>query len=113
LIAHQCSHPRQWEAWEVELMKQLATQVAIAIQQSQLYNQLQQLNAQLELRVQQRTGELAIANTSLRAEIAERQRTFVRFLHILLPLSHLSENRSKDCRQLTRNSSHHSSLRTE
>ncbi|MDZ7957394.1 MAG: PAS domain S-box protein [Aulosira sp. DedQUE10] len=75
LIAHQCSHPRQWEAWEVELMKQLATQVAIAIQQSELYNQLQQLNAQLELRVQQRTAELAIANTSLRAEIAERQRT--------------------------------------
>lgn len=27
LIAHQCSHPRQWQDWEVELMKQLATQV--------------------------------------------------------------------------------------
>ncbi|MBW4480243.1 MAG: PAS domain S-box protein [Tolypothrix brevis GSE-NOS-MK-07-07A] len=81
LIAHQCSHPRQWETWEVELMKQLATQVAIAIQQSQLYNQLQQLNTQLELRVQQRTGELAIANTSLRAEIAERQRTEAALRH--------------------------------
>ncbi|MBW4643193.1 MAG: PAS domain S-box protein [Goleter apudmare HA4340-LM2] len=70
LIAHQCSHPRNWEAWEVELMQQLATQVAIAIQQSELYHQLQQLNTQLELRVQQRTAELA-------AEIAERQRTEV------------------------------------
>ncbi|MBD2356237.1 PAS domain S-box protein [Tolypothrix sp. FACHB-123] len=81
LIAHQCSQPRQWEAWEVELMTQLATQVAIAIQQSQLYNQLQQLNTQLELRVQQRTAELAIANSSLRAEIAERQRTEIALRH--------------------------------
>ncbi|NJR14766.1 MAG: GAF domain-containing protein [Calothrix sp. CSU_2_0] len=75
LIAHQCSHPRNWESWEVELMKQLATQVAIAIQQSELYKQLQIFNAELELRVQQRTQELAQANTFLRAEIAERQRT--------------------------------------
>ena len=37
LIAHQCDRPRQWENWEVELMKQLATQVAIAIQQSEPY----------------------------------------------------------------------------
>lgn len=75
LIAHQCRSPRQWESWEVELMKQLATQVAIAIQQSELYQQLQTLNAELELRVQQRTQELALANSFLRAEIAERQRT--------------------------------------
>lgn len=81
LIAHQCSRPREWESWEVELMTQLSTQVAIAIQQSELYNQLQQLNAQLELRVQQRTKELAKANTSLRAEIAERQRTEIALRH--------------------------------
>ncbi len=75
LIAHQCGRSRTWESWEVELMKQLATQVAIAIQQSELYKQLQELNTSLELRVQQRTEELAKANASLRAEIAERQRT--------------------------------------
>ncbi|MEO1351460.1 MAG: PAS domain S-box protein [Cyanobacteria bacterium J06635_15] len=81
LIAHQCSRPREWEVWEVELMKQLATQVAIAIQQSELYNQLQQLNTQLEHRVQQSTTELATANTSLRAEIVERQRTEIALRH--------------------------------
>lgn len=75
LIVHQCSAPRQWQSWEIELMKQLATQVAIAIQQSELYQQLQELNNQLENRVQQRTEELAITNQSLVAEIAERQRT--------------------------------------
>jgi PAS domain S-box-containing protein len=81
LIAHQCHHPRQWEDWEVELMKQLATQVAIAIQQSEFYTQLQQLNLQLEQRVQQRTAELATSNEFLRAEIIERQRTEAALRH--------------------------------
>jgi PAS domain S-box-containing protein len=81
LIAHQCDDPRTWETWEVELMQQLATQVAIAIQQSELYKQLQQLNAELEQRVQQRTEELAQVNVALRAEIAERQRTEAELRH--------------------------------
>ncbi|HEY9671149.1 MAG TPA: GAF domain-containing protein [Waterburya sp.] len=41
LIAHQCSAPRQWQPFEIELLKQLAVQVAIAIQQSELYKQTQ------------------------------------------------------------------------
>ncbi|MCU0551833.1 MAG: PAS domain S-box protein [Leptolyngbya sp. Prado105] len=81
LIAHECKRPRHWEDWEIELMQQLATQVAIAIQQSELYNQLQQLNAQLEHRVQQRTAQLAEANDSLTVEIAERQRTEAKLRH--------------------------------
>jgi PAS domain S-box-containing protein len=81
LIAHQCDRPRTWEAWEVELMQQLATQVAIAIQQSELHQQLQDLNNQLELRVEQRTAEIATVNAALRAEITERQRTEVKLRH--------------------------------
>lgn len=81
LIAHQCGNFRKWQDWELELMTQLATQVAIAIQQSELYKQLQQLNAELEQRVQQRTQELANANTSLRAEITERQRIELELRH--------------------------------
>jgi len=81
LIAHQCSHPRRWEDWEVALMQQLATQVAIAIQQSELYHQLQQLNTQLEQRVQQRTAELATTNAALQAEIEERLRTETALRH--------------------------------
>jgi len=42
LIAHQCDAPRQWQQWELNLLIQLATQVGIAIQQSQLYQQTQQ-----------------------------------------------------------------------
>lgn len=36
LCVNQCQVPRQWQSWEVELLVQLTTQVAIAIQQSQL-----------------------------------------------------------------------------
>lgn len=49
LIAHQCSGPRQWQTWEGELLMQLTEQVAIAIQQAQLYQQLQAANRELEL----------------------------------------------------------------
>ncbi|MGQ4646442.1 PAS domain S-box protein [Lyngbya aestuarii] len=42
LIAHECNAPRQWQQWELNLLIQLATQVGIAIQQSQLYQQTQQ-----------------------------------------------------------------------
>ncbi|MGI0488249.1 GAF domain-containing protein [Pantanalinema rosaneae CENA516] len=44
LVANHCSAPRVWQPLEINLLKQLATQVTIAIQQSQLYHQ-----AQLEL----------------------------------------------------------------
>lgn len=81
LIAHQCNQPRQWEAWEIDLMRHLATQVAIGIQQSELYIQLQHLNSQLEHRVQQRTAELETANISLRLEIEQRQRTELALRH--------------------------------
>jgi PAS domain S-box-containing protein len=58
LIAHQCSAPREWQDQEVDLLQQLSTQVAIAIQQSELYQQVQQLNTNLEIQVQERTLEL-------------------------------------------------------
>lgn len=43
LVAHQCSEPRQWQQLEIELLSHLATQVGIAIQQAELYQQVQQL----------------------------------------------------------------------
>jgi PAS domain S-box-containing protein len=58
LIAHHCRTPRHWQPLEVELLQSLATQVGIAIEQSQLYQQVQQLNFQLETQINQRTREL-------------------------------------------------------
>jgi diguanylate cyclase (GGDEF)-like protein/PAS domain S-box-containing protein len=47
LMAHQCS-PRQWMQLEVELLSSLAAQLAIAIKQAELYQQLQEANQKLE-----------------------------------------------------------------
>ncbi len=41
LIAHHCSAPRQWQPFEIDLLESLSTQVAIALQQSELYKQTQ------------------------------------------------------------------------
>jgi PAS domain S-box-containing protein len=54
LIAHQCSHPRQWSRFEIELLQQLANQIGIALSQAQL----------LEVEVSQRE-ELARSNAEL------------------------------------------------
>ncbi|MEH2183336.1 PAS domain S-box protein [Nostoc sp.] len=57
-IVHQCSAPRQWQTFEVELLNQLTVQLAIAIQQAQLYHNLQILNTELEAKVEERTAKL-------------------------------------------------------
>ncbi|MEH1868364.1 MAG: PAS domain S-box protein [Nostoc sp.] len=61
LIAHQCSAPRYWQAFEVNLLQQLASQVAIAIHQSVLYQQLQAANEELQ-RLATLDGLTQIAN---------------------------------------------------
>ncbi|MEB3278582.1 MAG: CBS domain-containing protein [Lyngbya sp.] len=58
IAAHQCSGSRQWQPSEITVLQQLATQLAIAIQQAQLYRQVQDLNTDLERQVQERTAEL-------------------------------------------------------
>ncbi|NJL66493.1 MAG: GAF domain-containing protein [Microcoleus sp. SM1_3_4] len=62
LIAHQCDRPRDWEEWEINLFQQLANQLAIAIRQSLLYQQLQ---AELCDRKQ--------AETNLKTSLAEKK----------------------------------------
>ncbi len=42
LIAHHCSEARQWQSEEIDLLKELSTQIGIAVQQGQLYQQLYQ-----------------------------------------------------------------------
>ena len=42
LIIHQCSHPRQWSSFEIELLQQLGDQVGIALAQSQLLEALRE-----------------------------------------------------------------------
>ncbi|MBN3880264.1 PAS domain S-box protein [Nostoc sp. JL23] len=86
-IAHQCSAPRQWQKFEVELLKQLTVQLAIAIQQAELYHNLQTLNTDLEAKVQERTAKLHQSDRRFRAIF---NNTF-QFMGLLTPVGILLE----------------------
>ena len=61
LIAHQCYETRQWQQSEINLFNQLAGQAAIAIHQSELYQQLRQANQELQ-RLATSDGLTQVAN---------------------------------------------------
>jgi PAS domain S-box-containing protein len=65
LIAHHCSEPRLWKTSEIDLVKQLANQVSIAIQQADLFAQ-----AQTEL-TQRKQAEMTLQ--LLNAELEQQQ----------------------------------------
>ncbi|MBD1924002.1 PAS domain S-box protein [Microcoleus sp. FACHB-831] len=81
LIAHDCSNPRKWEQSEVKLLQQLSVQLAIAIQQSSLVEQLrtelkERLIAERHLResencLRQKATELEQALSELRQTQAQ------------------------------------------
>ncbi|WP_242038102.1 PAS domain S-box protein [Tolypothrix sp. FACHB-123] len=62
LVAHQCSASRQWQTVELDLLEQLAVQIAIAIQQASAYEQLQ---AQLQER-QRTEAALRVSEAKLK-----------------------------------------------
>jgi PAS domain S-box-containing protein len=62
LIAHQCSSPRAWEDNQLDLLEQITVQIAIAIQQSSIFEQ-----AQVEIS-QRQTAEI-----QLRSALAEKE----------------------------------------
>jgi len=108
LIAHHCSQTRQWREEEIQLLKHLADQVAIAIQQADLYRQtqlelterqraeaaLQQLNQELEQRVQERTQAL-----QQQAEQERLLRLIVQNIHQSLDLDEILATVLSETRQ--------------
>jgi len=58
LIANHCQSAREWASEEIALLQRLTDQLAIAVQQSELYQQVQRLNVDLERQVSHRTAEL-------------------------------------------------------
>ena len=58
ICVHDCCHPRPWLPWEIESIKDVATQVGRAIAQADLYTEVSKLNTELETQVEQRTRQL-------------------------------------------------------
>ncbi|MGC1305729.1 MAG: ATP-binding protein [Phormidesmis sp.] len=67
------AHP--WSSQEIGLTQDLTDRFASLIYQTQLYQRIQALNADLEQRVLQRTAELQQINQDLELEIHRRERT--------------------------------------
>jgi PAS domain S-box-containing protein len=68
LVVHACTKQRQWQESEAQLLQQVATQLAIAIQQASLFEQSQQEITERKLTQQQLTQtnqQLSISNHEL------------------------------------------------
>ncbi|MFN6034044.1 MAG: GAF domain-containing protein [Dolichospermum sp.] len=85
LCIHQCSQPRHWEDFEIELVQQIANQLAIAIQQSMLYEQVQ---SELIIR-KQAEAEIYLQLQRQKAiqEITEEIRSSLNLNHILTTIT--------------------------
>ncbi|MEH1840612.1 MAG: PAS domain-containing protein [Nostoc sp.] len=69
LIAHHCTSPRFWQPLEIDLLKELATQMSIALRQAQLYQQAQRElkeRQQVEAKLWQSQERLQLALSSSR-----------------------------------------------
>ena len=68
LCIHQCYEPRHWQQSEIEFVQQIANQLAIAIQQANLFQQIQKElteRQQAESRLTESNQQLAISNQEL------------------------------------------------
>ncbi|MGY2766140.1 PAS domain S-box protein [Thermostichus sp. MS-CIW-26] len=59
LIAHHCTAPKKWDPWMPDFLRQIADQLGLALQQAELFQQLQAANAELRYQVEVRNAELA------------------------------------------------------
>ena len=85
LFVHQCQGPRHWQSLEVDLLQQLATQVAIAVQQSELYQQMQAELAERK-RIEHELRESEAAIRALYEVTASPKLDFDQSLQALLTL---------------------------
>ncbi|OYQ61978.1 hypothetical protein B9G53_24580 [Pseudanabaena sp. SR411] len=83
LCTYQCFEPRVWQESDIRLLQQLSVQLAIAIQQAELYRNLQINNAELENRVAERTAELFKRQSALQ-ESNRRWQSLLDNVHLIV-----------------------------
>lgn len=85
IVASQCDRPYQWQAFEIELMQQLANQIGVAISHAQLLDNL-------EAQVEHRTHQLIQINDQLKQEIQERIQIEIELLEMQQKLTGILDN---------------------
>ncbi|MGF1497676.1 MAG: ATP-binding protein [Elainellaceae cyanobacterium] len=92
--------PEPWQTGDIERVAVVANQLAIAIQQSQLYQRLREFNAELERQVARRTDDLrqALNFEALLKRITDKVRDSLDETHILQTVvRELAESLVLDC----------------
>lgn len=74
LLAHQCSAPRQWQPFEIELLAQLANQIGIALTQAALLERERKRSLELE-QARKAAEQAAQAKSSFLATMSHEIRT--------------------------------------
>jgi PAS domain S-box-containing protein len=74
LLAHQCSGPRQWQPFEMELLSQLASQIGIALTQAALLERERKRGLELE-QARKAAEQAAQAKSSFLATMSHEIRT--------------------------------------
>jgi PAS domain S-box-containing protein len=74
LLAHQCSAPRQWQPFEIELLSQLANQIGIALTQAALLERERKRSLELE-QARKAAEQAAQAKSSFLATMSHEIRT--------------------------------------
>ncbi|MFS8807781.1 response regulator, partial [Synechococcus sp. R6-10] len=74
LLAHQCSGPRQWQPFEMELLSQLANQIGIALTQAALLERERKRGLELE-QARKAAEQAAQAKSSFLATMSHEIRT--------------------------------------
>ncbi|MGK7928226.1 MAG: PAS domain S-box protein, partial [Spirulina sp.] len=120
LIVHQCQTLRQWQPWETTLLEELAVQVAIAIQQAELYRQLsekldQEKQVQLQLQKAKEAAEAADrAKSEFLANMSHELRTplnaILGFTQLMARSSHSSPEEREYLEIISRSGEHLLSL---
>jgi signal transduction histidine kinase len=121
LVVHQCSRERHWETEELELLDKLAVQLAIALQQAELLEQLKKelsKRQEAEVKLLHKAEDLEHFNQSLvktKADLEERNHELKEFAYVishdlrapLRAIANLSEWLAEDLGDLLKEETQH------